>query len=32
MSSLLFPTVCPFLLMSQDSRISSYLKRNIHFP
>ncbi|XP_021010463.1 vomeronasal type-1 receptor 4-like [Mus caroli] len=32
MSSLLFPTVCPFLLMSQGSRISSYLKRNIHFP
>ncbi|XP_021077453.1 vomeronasal type-1 receptor 4-like [Mus pahari] len=32
MSSLLFPALCPFLLMSQDSRISSYLKRNRHFP
>ncbi|XP_028641722.1 vomeronasal type-1 receptor 4-like [Grammomys surdaster] len=32
MSSLLFPTVCPFLLMSQDSRASSYFKRNRHFP
>ncbi|XP_028639910.1 vomeronasal type-1 receptor 4-like [Grammomys surdaster] len=32
MSSLLFPTLCPFLLMSQDCRASSYLKRNRHFP
>ncbi|XP_052025502.1 vomeronasal type-1 receptor 4-like [Apodemus sylvaticus] len=31
-SSLLFPTICPFLLMSQDSRASSYLKRNTHLP
>ncbi|EDL38025.1 vomeronasal type-1 receptor 2 [Mus musculus] len=32
MSSLVFPTVCPFLLMSHDSRASSFclpLKRNI---
>ncbi|XP_034366105.1 vomeronasal type-1 receptor 4-like [Arvicanthis niloticus] len=32
MSSLLFPTLCPFLLMSQDYRSFSYLKRNRHFP
>ncbi|XP_052025932.1 vomeronasal type-1 receptor 4-like [Apodemus sylvaticus] len=32
MSFLLFPTVSPFLLLSQDSRASSYLKRNTHFP
>ncbi|XP_076783576.1 vomeronasal type-1 receptor 4-like [Arvicanthis niloticus] len=32
MSTLLFPTVCPFLLMIQDSRASSYLKRNRQFP
>ncbi|XP_028639192.1 vomeronasal type-1 receptor 4-like [Grammomys surdaster] len=32
MSALLFPTVCPFLLMSQDYWASSYLKRNRHFP
>ncbi|XP_076784011.1 vomeronasal type-1 receptor 4-like [Arvicanthis niloticus] len=32
MSSLLFPTVCPFLLMSQDYQASSYLKRNRNFP
>ncbi|XP_028617133.1 vomeronasal type-1 receptor 4-like [Grammomys surdaster] len=32
MSSLFFPTVCPFLLLSQDSRASSYFKRNRHFP
>ncbi|XP_028639436.1 vomeronasal type-1 receptor 4-like, partial [Grammomys surdaster] len=31
-SSLLFPTLCPFLLMSQDCRASSYLKKNRHFP
>ncbi|XP_034347075.1 vomeronasal type-1 receptor 4-like [Arvicanthis niloticus] len=32
MSSLLFPTLCPFLLMSQDYRASRFLKRNRHFP
>ncbi|XP_052570451.1 vomeronasal type-1 receptor 4-like [Peromyscus californicus insignis] len=35
MASLFFPTVCPFLLMSRDSSISSYclpLKMNRHFP
>ncbi|XP_028639196.1 vomeronasal type-1 receptor 4-like [Grammomys surdaster] len=32
MSALLFPTVCPFLLMSQEYWASSYLKRNRHFP
>ncbi|XP_028719169.1 vomeronasal type-1 receptor 4-like [Peromyscus leucopus] len=35
MASLFFPTVCPFLLMSRDSSISSYClpsKMNRHFP
>ncbi|XP_034346959.1 vomeronasal type-1 receptor 4-like [Arvicanthis niloticus] len=32
MSSLFFPAVCPFLLMSQNYRASSYLKRNRQFP
>ncbi|XP_028640240.1 vomeronasal type-1 receptor 4-like [Grammomys surdaster] len=31
-SSLFFPTVCPFLLLSQDYRASSFLKRNRNFP
>ncbi|XP_034367591.1 vomeronasal type-1 receptor 4-like [Arvicanthis niloticus] len=30
--SILFSTVCPFLLMSPDYRTSSYLKRNRQFP
>ncbi|XP_021077462.1 vomeronasal type-1 receptor 4-like [Mus pahari] len=35
MASLLFPTVCPFLLMSRDSRVSSFFlpsTRNRTFP
>ncbi|CAO2627606.1 Vomeronasal type-1 receptor 4 [Lemmus lemmus] len=35
MASLLFPTVCPFLLTSRDSRVSSYClpwKMRRHFP
>ncbi|XP_052567817.1 vomeronasal type-1 receptor 4-like [Peromyscus californicus insignis] len=35
MASLFFPTVCPFLLLSRDSRMSRFclpLKSNKHFP